>query len=117
MEFLILGTSKCEYCTRAKLMLEDEDILHKYVDLAQAYPDWREVFQHSSIVSLLEGRPRTIPIIFRKLGGGMGGGMGDSKGDSKGITLPYAEGDWQFVGGYNELRDLLLRLANNSDQY
>jgi glutaredoxin len=96
--FLVLGTSRCEYCTRAKLLLDDEDIRYIYTDLDQVWKDWRTVFDDKDIISsgLPSERKRTIPLIFRV--------------DDDGTVLSrYTESGqkWKFIGGFDSLNDSL----------
>lgn len=102
-DILILGTKKCDYCTRAKVLLEDEDIEYTYIDLASVHSDWKAVFNDSTVASLLGDRRRSIPLIFRR--------------SDNGVKLPYAEGTWQFVGGYDELRKWVFSISNDDEAY
>jgi len=74
-DYIVYGRDGCEFCTRAKTLLDTADVLYQYVDLTNI--DARTAFYgaHS-----FEGKDQTMPKIFSLSGG-----------------------EAKYVGGYAEL--------------
>lgn len=91
--FLILGAPDCKFCKFAKLLVGDYDLTFDYVDLAEVYPgNWREAF--IDLADYIDGQS-SIPLIFKSNGKKMSGALRDHLKDL------------EFVGGFQELQELL----------
>jgi glutaredoxin len=88
-QYIIYGTNQCIFCTKSKILLEDEDIEYDYNDLDTIYPNWRDVFTDKKITDLI-GNYRQIPIIFK-----------------------VSNNENTFLGGFEELQKDLVGLDND----
>jgi len=119
VEFLIFGAPKCSFCTYSKILLEDEEINHVYIDLNTFYGEWKNVIDDDEITPYINDQ-RKIPIIFKR---------DDENGDfvlpskfklkSKQPELDIPEtARWRFLGGFNELdTDVKSRDITLDDDY
>jgi glutaredoxin len=101
MSYLILGTSKCDFCVRAKLLLEDENIAYRYCDLESILGDWRDIFKKD----LCHGS-KSIPLIFK-----------EATGTNTSLEEIGYSGSWRFIGGFNELRKEIISSSLSDDSY
>jgi len=93
--FLIYGASDCQFCHKAKCLLNDSNMEFTYVNLTDMYQDgWRQVF--TDLAHLINGQTK-IPLIFKSEPG-------------VATSLVHKGRDltgWTFVGNYFDLEDLL----------
>jgi glutaredoxin len=99
--FLILGTLDCKFCIESKKLLDSQHLKYLYYDLTLKYgTEWRSIF--NELKSLLKSQ-KTIPIIFRIK-------TNDSKIEPsvpESFTVEDLLKEWDFVGSYFDLEDLM----------
>ena len=106
MLFLILGTSKCPYCQKAKKLLDNhqKDTSYIYVNLLLEYGDeWRSIF--NDLKTLINGQ-KSIPLVFQLKGGKATRGWSKEVRELSTSELVQPEilsKYFDFQGGYTEL--------------
>lgn len=95
--FLILGTSKCQYCDKAKSFLNDNNLNYHYVDLILELGDhWRSIFK--ALDKVIQ-QQKTIPLVFLEK---------NPCGDAPSVPdlhPTYLMEHYDFLGDYNKLQD------------
>lgn len=96
--FLILGHSKCKFCTQAKELLDECNLEFKYEDLFLKYGEdnWKVVFSN------LKGRikeQKSVPIIFL------------SEDQETPVDIDNLDERWKIIGTHQDL----LRYTDNMD--